>query len=839
MADKDIVISQDDQGQFTEVVFSPQPHQILGFGGDRKVTMFPRTAEIPVTAMADSASVTTASNIYSFRLPFAMTIETIRASLTAASTVGEVEIDIKLNGTTIFSTNLTIDQDELTSKDADVAYVLSKNIIDDDDLITIDVVSGGTGATGLKLWILGYRILIDHTAMTVSISSVSTLSINVYSASFEISPMTTSSPMEVQMTNAAADLVATMTTGGDLSVNFNNNEIQNWVSRVTAAGGTISNGTLTAANKWLTSIKNAGIRHKILRANLFCGSNVAACMIPIINDQGYSSDSYAGNQFSSSDYNETTGLKATGGSKRISTGVIPSTCGMTTTSNHMMVWVKEQVVEQSTEICAGIGGNSASQLCLMIKYNSTWNGQHGLPNGSLTCLSDLGYGPSWGNAGQRYATDSSGLGFYLGGINSKVLGTGFHTANAALGTLGTITASGYDSASVAPWKALQGTYNGSVYWHTSQLFPQWLQFQFLYKKKITRYGLVPPGVNSLCFPQNWTLQASNDGQNWTVIDTVSGVTTCDAINMYNVDDPGSYYYYRLVVTANIGNSSACLTLCEFALYDGTPAAMTNADSGLTSLSVLANKSYILDQADDLSGTLPYVDLYVFAQNSSNNAASFSTKRLSGYSAGTGLSKQEAIEYYTATKQFMVDMTRATATAVATPSMTSNTAPSGEAYASSAGTQIGGGWVFNAWRAFSGIVGFGTNADGGPALWRSLGYSGADSRPEWLKYRFATAKTIMRYVICETGGGTLLRAVPADWTFEGSNDNSAWTVLDRQVRVLDWVNNGEAANDIKSFVFYNTTSYTYYRINVTKTYGDYQGTPNWVEIQQFQMYEDVA
>src|SRR5690606_7166352 len=50
--------------------------------------------------------------------------------------------------------------------------------------------------------------------------------------------------------------------------------------------------------------------------------------------------------------------------------------------------------------------------------------------------------------------------------------------------------------------------------------------------------------------------------------------------------------------------------------------------------------------------------------------------------------------------------------------------------------------------------------------------------------------------------------PKSWTFEGSNDGSNWTTLDTRTTVADW------NNEWRTYTFSNTTSYTYYRINVT-------------------------
>jgi len=53
-----------------------------------------------------------------------------------------------------------------------------------------------------------------------------------------------------------------------------------------------------------------------------------------------------------------------------------------------------------------------------------------------------------------------------------------------------------------------------------------------------------------------------------------------------------------------------------------------------------------------------------------------------------------------------------------------------------------------------------------------------------------------------------------WTFLGSNDGTTWTTLDTQSGIT-WPTVGQT----QSFIFANTTAYSYYRINITANGGD--------------------
>jgi len=100
----------------------------------------------------ETTAITTGVGKITFRAPFDMTLYQIpRAPLSTASSSGNPAIDINKNGTTIFSTTLTIDSGEKTSTTAATAAVLSTTTFADDDEITMDIDTAGTGATGLKV----------------------------------------------------------------------------------------------------------------------------------------------------------------------------------------------------------------------------------------------------------------------------------------------------------------------------------------------------------------------------------------------------------------------------------------------------------------------------------------------------------------------------------------------------------------------------------------------------------------------------------------------------------------------------------------------------------------
>jgi hypothetical protein len=126
--------------------------------------------------------------------------------------------------------------------------------------------------------------------------------------------------------------------------------------------------------------------------------------------------------------------------------------------------------------------------------------------------------------------------------------------------------------------------------------------------------------------------------------------------------------------------------------------------------------------------------------------------------------------------------------IATPAMTSNSTPSGIVFASS---QNG---VNFSWNAFS--------QDSNTTFWQS-----AVANTGTLGYQFPSGKVIKRYILRMISSTTL--SFPTAWTFQGSNDGISYTTLDTVTGAVI-----SLGGNYVSSVLANTTSYTYYRINIT-------------------------
>lgn len=112
---------------------------------------------IIVAASDETTPLTIGIDKLTFRMPYALTITAVRASLTAAQTAGATfTVDINQNGTSILLTKLTIDNNEKTSTTAAVQPVILTTALTDDAEITIDIDQVGNGiARGLKIYLIG------------------------------------------------------------------------------------------------------------------------------------------------------------------------------------------------------------------------------------------------------------------------------------------------------------------------------------------------------------------------------------------------------------------------------------------------------------------------------------------------------------------------------------------------------------------------------------------------------------------------------------------------------------------------------------------------------------
>jgi hypothetical protein len=118
-----------------------------------------QAVEIQLAASDETTALTTGTAKVTFRMPHAMTLTSVRASLTTAQASGSIfTVDINQSGVSVLGTKLTIDNTEKTSVTAATAATITTSALTDDAEITIDIDQIGNGtATGLKITLIGTR----------------------------------------------------------------------------------------------------------------------------------------------------------------------------------------------------------------------------------------------------------------------------------------------------------------------------------------------------------------------------------------------------------------------------------------------------------------------------------------------------------------------------------------------------------------------------------------------------------------------------------------------------------------------------------------------------------
>ena len=127
---------------------------------ETKLDSLSLVTELGIAVSDETTALTTGTAKGTFRMPYAMTVTDVRATVTTAPTGANIIVDINDGGTSIMTTNkLSIDATEKTSTTAATAPGVTDTALADDAEITIDIDQIGStiAGAGLKIWIIGTR----------------------------------------------------------------------------------------------------------------------------------------------------------------------------------------------------------------------------------------------------------------------------------------------------------------------------------------------------------------------------------------------------------------------------------------------------------------------------------------------------------------------------------------------------------------------------------------------------------------------------------------------------------------------------------------------------------
>lgn len=176
-----------------------------------------------------------------------------------------------------------------------------------------------------------------------------------------------------------------------------------WQTRVIANGGTVSASTLAAVSNFCNAIQSAGIRDRFFRLNLFCGTGLAAALVPLYRGQSLGGTQWGNStdtnfNIVSGDYAETgTGGGLNGGStKYLATGLAPNAAGISAFNTHLSFYSRAQITTNANAI-GGFGGGGPQSTWQMLPfatsvfYRSGGSSSSGIENASWSGAARSGH----------------------------------------------------------------------------------------------------------------------------------------------------------------------------------------------------------------------------------------------------------------------------------------------------------------------------------------------------------------------------------------------------------------------------------------------------------------
>lgn len=116
--------------------------------------------EIVIACSDETTAITTGTAKRSWRMPFAMTVTSVKASMTQAPAGSAAIFDINESGNSILGTKLSVDAGQTTSVgSASPATITDSTLAEDAPMsIDFDQVGSSTAGAGVKIAIIGTRV---------------------------------------------------------------------------------------------------------------------------------------------------------------------------------------------------------------------------------------------------------------------------------------------------------------------------------------------------------------------------------------------------------------------------------------------------------------------------------------------------------------------------------------------------------------------------------------------------------------------------------------------------------------------------------------------------------
>ena len=117
-----------------------------------------RLEEIQLAASDETTDLVVGTDAVTFRMPYGMTLENLRASVTTAPVGADIQVTVNQGGNAVASV-IIIEAGATTSTSATTQPTVSNANLIDDAQITVDItqVGSSTAGAGLKVTLIGKR----------------------------------------------------------------------------------------------------------------------------------------------------------------------------------------------------------------------------------------------------------------------------------------------------------------------------------------------------------------------------------------------------------------------------------------------------------------------------------------------------------------------------------------------------------------------------------------------------------------------------------------------------------------------------------------------------------
>ena len=197
-------------------------------------------------------------------------------------------------------------------------------------------------------------------------------------------------------------------------------------------------------------------------------------------------------------------------------------------------------------------------------YNNT--ATQGYYNGGI--LGYYGTGGASLNYNGVYSIGSYASGYYMKGCISEILIYNNTLSVSDRGKVNNYLLKKYDlfTISGSSYCYLHTYTNAFIYTDAIGLVPEgwiddattgWIQCQYYNQKNIPQYSLKAKAGETDRMAKDWILQGSQDGVNYTTIDTETNQTgwSDSEVRTFTIDSSDDYYYYKLVISSNNGDAT--------------------------------------------------------------------------------------------------------------------------------------------------------------------------------------------------------------------------------------------------------------------------------------------